>query len=75
MILSARGRSLATMYNGIGLQTARGSGTNGHVTRNLSHVRAKDQKTREGRMEERTRKGVPGAAAADRSIVVKKRFR
>lgn len=27
------------MYNGIGLQTARGSGTNGHVQRNLSFVR------------------------------------
>lgn len=27
------------MYNGIGLQTARGSGTNGYVQRNLSHVR------------------------------------
>lgn len=27
------------MYNGIGLATARGSGTNGHVQRNLSFVR------------------------------------
>lgn len=27
------------MYNGIGLQTARGSGTNGYVQRNLSFVR------------------------------------
>jgi serine/arginine repetitive matrix protein 2 len=27
------------MYNGIGLGTVRGSGTNGFVTRNLSHVR------------------------------------
>lgn len=27
------------MYNGIGLSTARGSGTNGFVQRNLSHVR------------------------------------
>ena len=27
------------MYNGIGLQTARGSGTNGYVTRNLSQIR------------------------------------
>ena len=27
------------MYNGIGLKTARGSGTNGYVQRNLSHVR------------------------------------
>eukprot|EP01090_Pellita_catalonica_P004017 TRINITY_DN1379_c0_g1_i1.p1 TRINITY_DN1379_c0_g1~~TRINITY_DN1379_c0_g1_i1.p1 ORF type:complete len:327 (-),score=52.50 TRINITY_DN1379_c0_g1_i1:820-1800(-) len=27
------------MYNGIGLTTPRGSGTNGYITRNLSHVR------------------------------------
>lgn len=31
--------SLEKMYNGIGLETARGSGTNGHVQRNLSFVR------------------------------------
>lgn len=29
----------STMYNGIGLQTARGSGTNGHVQRNFAAVR------------------------------------
>jgi serine/arginine repetitive matrix protein 2 len=29
------------MYNGIGLSTARGSGTNGYVVKNLAHVRAK----------------------------------
>lgn len=27
------------MYNGIGLQTPRGSGTNGHVSRNFAFVR------------------------------------
>ncbi|KAK6189914.1 hypothetical protein SNE40_001882 [Patella caerulea] len=27
------------MYNGIGLETARGSGTNGYVTRNLSFIK------------------------------------
>ena len=27
------------MYNGIGLTTARGSGTSGHVTKNLSYVK------------------------------------
>ena len=27
------------MYNGIGLRTARGSGTNGFVQRNLSYIR------------------------------------
>lgn len=29
------------MYNGIGLQTPRGSGTNGYVQRNLSSLRVK----------------------------------
>ena len=32
------------MYNGIGLQTARGSGTNGYVQRNLSSVRSNKPK-------------------------------
>ena len=32
------------MYNGIGLQTARGTGTNGFVTRNLSYVRVTKEK-------------------------------
>ena len=32
------------MYNGIGLQTARGSGTNGFVQRNLSHVRVNKER-------------------------------
>ncbi|QQP51779.1 Serine/arginine repetitive matrix protein 2like, partial [Caligus rogercresseyi] len=31
------------MYNGIGLGTARGSGTNGYVQRNLSFVRPKKE--------------------------------
>ena len=31
----------ATMYNGIGLQTPRGSGTNGYVQRNLAFVKSK----------------------------------
>ena len=32
------------MYNGIGLATARGSGTNGYVTKNLSFVRVVKEK-------------------------------
>ena len=32
------------MYNGIGLSTVRGSGTNGYVTRNLSYVRPSKNK-------------------------------
>ena len=27
------------MYNGIGVETTRGTGTNGYVMRNLSHIR------------------------------------
>lgn len=34
-------RSRSVMYNGIGLTTPRGSGTNGYVQRNLSAVRSK----------------------------------
>jgi serine/arginine repetitive matrix protein 2 len=29
------------MYNGIGLTTPRGSGTNGHIQRNISHLRSR----------------------------------
>lgn len=32
------------MYNGIGLQTPRGSGTNGYVQRNWSYVRKTKEK-------------------------------
>jgi hypothetical protein len=32
------------MYNGIGLQTARGTGTNGYVQKNLSYVRITKEK-------------------------------
>ena len=32
------------MYNGIGLSTVRGSGTNGYVQRNLSHIRPSKDK-------------------------------
>lgn len=32
------------MYNGIGLDTVRGTGTNGYVQRNLSHVRITKEK-------------------------------
>lgn len=34
----------AVMYNGIGLQTTRGSGTNGFVQRNLACVRQRKEK-------------------------------
>ena len=32
------------MYNGIGLQTARGSGTNGYVQRNMAFMRTRKDK-------------------------------
>ena len=35
---------LLRMYNNIGLQTARGSGTNGYVQRNLSLLRSRKEK-------------------------------
>ena len=43
------------MYNGIGLQTTRGSGTNGYVQRNLSHVRMTKEKV-EYKPDEETKK-------------------
>ncbi len=38
----------AEMYNGIGLTTPRGSGTNGYVQRNLSSVRVKKNRDERG---------------------------
>lgn len=35
------------MYNGIGLQTTRGSGTNGFVQRNLSHINTSKKDNRQ----------------------------
>ena len=37
-------KDFITMYNGIGLSTVRGSGTNGYVQRNLSHIRPSKDK-------------------------------
>lgn len=39
------------MYNGIGVQTARGTGTSGHVTKNLSAIRPMRGNQRRGREE------------------------
>jgi serine/arginine repetitive matrix protein 2 len=44
------------MYNGIGLATARGSGTNGYVTRNLSFVRTNRDSKPEYKPDEETKK-------------------
>ena len=43
------------MYNGIGLATTRGTGTNGYVQRNLSHVRVNREKA-EYKPDEETKK-------------------
>lgn len=51
----------ATMYNGIGLQTARGSGTNGHVQRNFAAVRP-------GKREGNSYKAEEDMAKLDRQI-------
>ena len=33
------GKAAASMYNGVGLQSVRGTATNGYVQRNLAHVK------------------------------------
>lgn len=40
------------MYNGIGLQTARGSGTNGYVQKNAAFIRTRKEKPVEYNSEE-----------------------
>ncbi|RUS18132.1 hypothetical protein BC937DRAFT_89111, partial [Endogone sp. FLAS-F59071] len=45
------------MYNGIGLQTARGSGTNGYVVRNLSHIRPRDNPVQYASLDDFKNKG------------------
>ena len=44
------------MYNGIGLQTARGSGTNGYVTRNIALLRNGKQDRVDYKSEEELKK-------------------
>ena len=41
---ASNAKELSKMYNNIGLQTARGSGTNGYVQRNLSLLRSRKEK-------------------------------
>lgn len=54
------------MFNGIGLQTARGSGTNGYVQRNLSHLLPRSLATEVSRHEEmRVRNVQPDAGILD----------
>ncbi|CCU98284.1 unnamed protein product [Malassezia sympodialis ATCC 42132] len=53
------------MYNGIGLQTARGSGTNGYVQKNLSHLRPRDPWPRPMEPEAKPRVAAPDAGILD----------
>lgn len=39
IVLKPKYQSLQKMYNGVGLQTARGSGTNGYVQTNMAFIR------------------------------------
>ena len=41
---ASNAKESSKMYNNIGLQTARGSGTNGYVQRNLSLLRSRKEK-------------------------------
>lgn len=53
------------MYNGIGLKTARGTGTNGYIQRNISHLKPRetpfDKRTETGRHTEAVRHTQPDA--------------
>ena len=60
------------MYNGIGLQTARGSGTNGYVQRNLGHVRRRNNKTGYRKVEE---PAMPKQRKANKDILEHQRKR
>eukprot|EP00158_Paraphelidium_tribonemae_P003024 Partr_v1_DN25845_c0_g1_i1_m2937 putative serine arginine repetitive matrix len=53
------------MYNGIGLSTARGSGTNGHVQRNISHLKPRDPNPRSTRSQDESTRPLYKPANAD----------
>ncbi|WFD25611.1 RNA-splicing factor [Malassezia nana] len=53
------------MYNGIGLQTARGSGTNGYVQKNLSHLSPRDPLPGINEAEAKARVVTPDAGILD----------
>lgn len=71
-------RARSRMYNGIGLSTARGSGTNGYVQRNMSFVRAQVERRRReeaatgGR---RTEYSAPETRKPDKEILAHKQRR
>jgi len=67
---------LIGMYNGIGLTTPRGSGTSGHVTKNMAHVRPEFFRSKvdanSGKARSHGDRFAPGAAAgggANREIL------
>lgn len=53
------------MYNGIGLQTARGSGTNGYVQKNLSYLRPREPLPGMNEAEAKARVVTPDAGILD----------
>ncbi|CAD6931171.1 unnamed protein product [Tilletia laevis] len=62
--------SSATMYNGVGLQTTRGSGTSGYVVRNLSALRHRDERGKSGGEDCREDRGDPDRRKpADKGIL------
>lgn len=60
------------MYNGIGLRTARGSGTNGYVQKNLSFVKPKKQNNSEYKYDEQAT-AVPPRKPSDEVLLHKSR--
>ena len=63
------------MYNGIGLSTVRGSGTNGYVQKNMSHVNRKSQVEYRREMALVEKNGPPKAKKPDAGILEHNRKR
>eukprot|EP01083_Nonionella_stella_P047767 127868_1 len=59
------------MYNGIGLRTARGSGTNGYIQRNLAHISRPREEFIVGLKTQRNKRNVPkpNKVRVDQSIL------
>ncbi len=60
------------MYNGIGLRTTRGSGTNGYVQKNLSFIKPKRQNNSEYKYDEEAT-AAPSRKPSDEVLLLKSR--
>lgn len=60
------------MYNGIGLRTARGSGTNGYVQKNLSFIKPKRQNNSQYKYDEEAT-AAPSRKPSDEVLIHKSR--